>query len=218
VVQHGYAHRNHAPGRRTQLGAGESPAPAPVDGRARRGRISLERRSGGVSRRCSSRRGTGSIRGSSSNYRNAGFRACRPSGRGHRQCPSPALCSATRTSIRSPGGRDRAFIGVDAAIDRLVRISRRAGKAPSILRAHGLLTHHLDFPPPPGTFWPISTRTRARHGAATWIDVDAAFGGVLPSDQHETARIGASALAGEHHLLHRRLDLKGGRSATQFTC
>ncbi len=58
--------------------------------------------------------------------------------------------------------RDRAFIGVDAAIDRLVLHleSRRAGVGDPA-EPTGILTHHLDLDAPAWRFSPTSSRARA---------------------------------------------------------
>ena len=75
--------------------------------------------------------------------------------------------------------RDRAFIGVEAAVDRLVAhlAARRAGTVEPE-EPTGILTHHLDFDAAP---WPFLAELFARtreHGAATWVDVGTAFAGV----------------------------------------
>ena len=70
--------------------------------------------------------------------------------------------------------RGRAFIGADAAIERLVAHlkARREGAAdPS--EPTGILTHHLDLDAAAWQFLAeLFARTRA-HGAATWIDAHA---------------------------------------------
>jgi len=72
--------------------------------------------------------------------------------------------------------RDRAFIGAEAAIDRLVAHlrSRREG-AVDAAEATGILTHHLDLDAAAWQFLAdLFARTR-RHGGAKWLDVDAVF-------------------------------------------
>ena len=76
--------------------------------------------------------------------------------------------------------RGRAFIGVDAAIGRLVEHlkARREGTVDQA-EPTGILTHHLDLD---GAAWQflgeLFLRTRA-HAAATWIDAHAVFGTVI---------------------------------------
>jgi len=73
--------------------------------------------------------------------------------------------------------RGRAFIGVDAAIDRMVGHlrARRDGNADPA-EPTGILTHHLDLN---DAAWPflaeLFARTRA-HAAAEWLDVNNVFG------------------------------------------
>ena len=72
--------------------------------------------------------------------------------------------------------RDRAFIGVDAAIDRVLahlRARREGGADPD--EATGVLTHHLDMSSAGWDFL-IELVARTREHGAVWIDVCAAFG------------------------------------------
>ena len=73
--------------------------------------------------------------------------------------------------------RNRAFIGVEAAIDRLVLHleSRRAG-AGDPAEPTGILTHHLDLDAPAWQFLADLFARTLDHGAAKWLDVDAVFG------------------------------------------
>ena len=75
--------------------------------------------------------------------------------------------------------RDRAFIGTDAAIERLcahLKARREGVVDPS--EATGILTHHLDLGDAAWQFLAdLFARTRA-HGTAEWIDAHAAFGTV----------------------------------------
>ena len=122
--------------------------------------------------------------------------------------------------------RDRAFIGVDAAIDRLVLHleSRRAGVGDAA-EPTGILTHHLDLDAPAWAFLAdLFARTRD-HGAATWLDVDAAFAvatqrrRLLFADQHEADVAAHPALAGkEHARACGACARKAARSGTQLTC
>jgi hypothetical protein len=74
--------------------------------------------------------------------------------------------------------RNRSFIGVDEAIDRVTAHlrARREGAADAD-EPTGLLTHHLDMSEAGWAFAEeLVTRTRA--SGAAWLDVRAAFGAV----------------------------------------
>ena len=75
--------------------------------------------------------------------------------------------------------RDRAFIGADAAIDRVVRHlrSRREGTVDS-MEPTGMLTHHLDHDAGGWQFLADLFAHTRDHGAATWLDVDAVFAAI----------------------------------------
>ena len=70
---------------------------------------------------------------------------------------------------------NRAFIGVEAAIDRTVAHlrARREGDA-DVDEATGLLTHHLDMTEA-GWEFVVELVARTRAARATWVDVDTAF-------------------------------------------
>jgi hypothetical protein len=75
--------------------------------------------------------------------------------------------------------RGRVFIGVDAAIERLVAHlkARRAGLADPT-EPTGILTHHLDFDMDAWEFLAeLFARTKA-HGGPAWIAAQTAFGRV----------------------------------------
>ena len=71
--------------------------------------------------------------------------------------------------------RDRAFIGVEAAIDRLVAHlrARREGSADAG-EPTGLLTHHLDMSDA-GWEFVVELVARTRERGAAWLDVAPAF-------------------------------------------
>ncbi len=109
----------------------------------------------------------------------AGFRGLSTFGPRARSNPVAGLVQCNTHVDLIAWRRDRAFIGVDAAIDRLVLhlAARRAGIVdPS--EPTGLLTHHLDLPAAAWEFLADLFAHTRQHGAATWNDVDAAFGGV----------------------------------------
>jgi len=85
--------------------------------------------------------------------------------------------------------RNRAFIGVDAAIDRVVGHlrARREGSADPA-EPTGILTHHLDLGDAAWEFLAqLFARTRA-HTAAAWLDVVRVFGVGDPPPRSTSAR------------------------------
>jgi hypothetical protein len=176
VVQHGYAHRNHAPpgARNWELGTQRPVAQTVAELAA--GRAELERRFGPrfapvlvppwnrIDRQVVERLPGAGLVGLST------F--------GPRPAPQPApgivQCNAHVDLIA--WRRDRAFIGTEAAIARLVvhLRSRREG-AVDAAEPTGLLTHHLDLDAPAWQFLAEAlARTRAHAGAA-WLDAQAVF-------------------------------------------
>ena len=78
--------------------------------------------------------------------------------------------------------RGRVFVGADAAIERLVaHLKARREGAVDPGEPSGILTHHLDVDAAAWQFLAdLLAQTRA-HGAATWIDAHIAFGPVTSS-------------------------------------
>jgi len=73
--------------------------------------------------------------------------------------------------------RERAFIGVEAAIDRLVlHLKARREGAVDPAEPTGMLTHHLDLDAAAWQFLAELFSHTREHGAAVWLDVDAIFG------------------------------------------
>jgi hypothetical protein len=177
VVQHGYAHRNHAPpgARNWELGLQRPVAQTLAE--LARGRAGLASSFGPrfrpvlvppwnrIDPLVAERLPEAGIAGLSTFGPRAGVHPFR----GLVQCNTHVDLIAWR--------RNRAFIGVDVAIDRLVRHleARRAGIGDSA-EPTGILTHHLDLDAPAWKFLAdLFARTR-NHAAVTWLDVDAAFG------------------------------------------
>lgn len=176
VVQHGYAHRNHASQaqRSCELGTHR-----PVDitvAELTRGRSRLARYFGErftpvlvppwnrIDPAIVSRLAGAGFHGMST----FGPRTSRWAALQVAQCNTHVDLIAWR--------RDRAFIGVDAAIDRLVEHleARRNGSADSS-EPSGILTHHLDLNDAAWEFLgDLLARTRA-HEAVSWLDARAAF-------------------------------------------
>lgn len=72
--------------------------------------------------------------------------------------------------------RDRAFIGVAAAVERLAEHLRaRRGGSVDALEPSGILTHHLDMSAAGWQFL-ADLMARSRERGAAWLDVGAAFG------------------------------------------
>jgi len=73
--------------------------------------------------------------------------------------------------------RGRGFIGVDAAIDRLVgHLQARRRASADAAEPTGILTHHLDLSDAAWEFLAeLIKRTRV-HGATAWLDVHQVFG------------------------------------------
>jgi hypothetical protein len=181
VVQHGYAHRNHAPpgARNWELGPHRLAAVSAVE-------LAL---------------GLDNLRRSFGNrftavlvppwnridpevvarLPGAGFHGLSTFGPRTALSPVPGIAQCNTHIDLIAWRRDRAFIGADAAIDRLVGHleARRTGSAdPS--EPTGILTHHLDLTDAAWQFLAdVMAHTRA-HGAATWLDVNAVFGDTPP--------------------------------------
>ena len=176
VVQHGYAHRNHAPpgGRNWELGnhrpVGETVAELAL------GRAALELQFGSrfvpVLVPPWNRIDPAVIE----RLPDAGFYRLSTFGPRPRPQSFADLVQCNTHVDLIAWRRDRAFIGVDAALDRLVSAlaARRAGSVDPA-EPTGLLTHHLDLDDDAWAFLAeLVARTR-RHGAATWLDVRTAF-------------------------------------------
>lgn len=179
VLQHGYAHRNHAPpgARNWELGA-ERPVDV-VAGELEAGRTRLERGFGPRFAPVLVPPWNRIHSALTERLPGIGFSGLSTFGPRERARPGPSLVQCNTHVDLIAWRRDRAFIGVEAAVGRLVAhlAARRAGTVEPE-EPTGLLTHHLDFAAAP---WPflgeLFARTR-EHGAATWVDVATAFAGV----------------------------------------
>jgi hypothetical protein len=68
------------------------------------------------------------------------------------------------------------FVGVDAAIDRLVEhLERRRERRVDPFEPTGVLTHHLDFAPEAWSFLDEVLARTVAHPAVRWVDVREAF-------------------------------------------
>jgi hypothetical protein len=178
VVQHGYAHRNHAaPGARNwELGSHRPVAESIAE--LALGRDRLQQRFGPrfvpVLVPPWNRIDSGVI----DLLPGARFLGLSTFGPRPKQNPVAGLVQCNTHIDLVAWRRDRAFIGVEPALDRVVAhlAARREGTADPA-EPTGILTHHLDFDAAAWTFFEdLVARTR-QHGAATWVDVRTAFDG-----------------------------------------
>ncbi len=177
VVQHGYAHRNHAPPgvRNWELGIHRPVAQTLAE--LVTGRVDLATSFGrqfrGVLVPPWNRIDPLVVE----RLPEAGFAGLSTFGSRAGRHPVPGLVQCNTHVDLIAWRRERAFIGVDAAIDRLVQNleSRRTGIIDPA-EPTGILTHHLDLDAAAWQFLAdLFARTR-NHGATTWLDVDAVFG------------------------------------------
>lgn len=175
VVQHGYAHANHAPPgeRNRELGThrplsvtlGELELGQDILRQGFGGRFSAvlvppwNRIDADVIERLP---GIGFL----------GLSTLGPRGTTH---PVPGLVQCNTHVDLVAWRRDRAFIGVEAAIESLLShlSARRSGSADAS-EPTGILTHHLDMDAP-GWRFVADLVERTRQRGALWLDVDAAF-------------------------------------------
>lgn len=174
VVQHGFAHSNHAPpgDRSCELGAHrgvEATMADLADGRARLARAFDTRFHpllvppwNRIDPRVIARLPA------------AGYVALSTFGPRPAPWAAPGVIQCNTHVDLIAWRQDRAFIGVDRAIERTVAHlrARREGPVDSA-EPTGILTHHLDFDDAAWTFLAeLMARTTA-HGAARWLDVPA---------------------------------------------
>lgn len=188
IVQHGYAHRNHAPRgeRNCELGA-HRPGEVVIAELAI-GMEILERRFG---ERFSA------LLVPPWNRIDAAVTAQLPAARFHGLStfgprsavqPAPGIVQCNAHVDLIAWRTDRAFIGADAAIDRLVghlRARREGGVDAG--EPTGILTHHLNFEPAAWEFLALLVARTRHHQAAIWLDVGQAL------------RLGAAAPAASGH-------------------
>jgi len=179
IVQHGYAHKNHAPpgARNWELGA-HRPV-GEVIAELEEGRSVLAQRFGGrfapvlvppwnrIDPEVAARLPA------------AGFEGLSTFGTRETSHPFPDFVQCNTHVDLIAWRRGRAFIGTEAAIERLVAHlkARREGSADAT-EPSGILTHHLDLDAGAWEFLAeLFARTREHDGAA-WIDAHTAFGAV----------------------------------------
>ena len=177
VVQHGFAHRNHAPpgARNWELGA-HRPADATI--------AELQVGFGALERAFGTRFAAVLVPPWNridpeliSRLPDAGFHGLSTYGPRPAACPAPGVAQCNTHVDLIAWRRDRAFVGAEAAIDLLVDhlYARREGRVDPP-EPTGILTHHLDLDDAAWNFLTdLIARTR-KHGAVAWLDVGAAFG------------------------------------------
>jgi hypothetical protein len=176
VVQHGYAHRNHAPpgARNWELGSHRPVAQSVAE--LATGRAGLERNFGPRFRPVLVPPWNRIDPQVTERLSGAGFIGLSTFGPRAALRPVPDLVQCNAHVDLIAWRRDRAFIGVEAAIDRLVvhLKSRREGTVDAT-EPTGILTHHLDLDAAAWQFLADLFAHTRDHGAVTWLDVDAVF-------------------------------------------
>jgi len=176
VIQHGYAHRNHAPPDERKMELGLHRHPEETLAELARGADILGRGFGdhfvAVLVPPWNRIAAPIVAG----LPEAGFSGLSTLGPRKAQWAAPGLMQCNTHVDLIAWRRDRAFVGADAALDRVVAHlrARREGGADTD-EATGVLTHHLDMSVAGWEFL-IELVARTRQKGAAWIDVRAAFG------------------------------------------
>ena len=178
VIQHGYAHRNHAPSEERKMELGLDRGADAAVAELARGLDTLRRSFGErfaavlvppwnrIADEIVARLPRIELRGLST----LGPRKAR--------CPVPGLAQCNTHVDVIAWQPDRAFIGGEAAVDRLVAHlrARRDGSADAD-EPTGLLTHHLDMSDA-GWRFVAELVARTREEGAAWLDVATVFGPV----------------------------------------
>jgi hypothetical protein len=177
VVQHGYAHRNHAPGgvRHRELGAHR-----PVDAiiaELHEGFGTLERAFGARFAAVLVPPWNRIDPEVISRLPDTMFHGLSTFGPRVTACPAPGVTQCNAHVDLIAWRKDRTFVGADAAIDRLVdHLKARRERRVDPSEPTGILTHHLDMNDAAWIFLSdLIARTR-EHGAVAWFDVGKAFG------------------------------------------
>ncbi|MEO5772360.1 MAG: hypothetical protein ABIQ29_09865, partial [Burkholderiaceae bacterium] len=172
VVQHGYAHRNHAPpgARKCELGV-HRPSEVVIAELA----IGMEILERAFAERFSA------LLVPPWNRIDAAVTAQLPTARlhglstfGSRSAvqPVPGIVQCNTHVDLIAWRKDRAFIGADAAIDQLVgHLSARREGGVDAGEPTGILTHHLNFEPAAWEFLALLVARTRQHEAAIWLDV-----------------------------------------------
>jgi hypothetical protein len=184
VIQHGFAHRNHAPeGERSAELGDDRDVNVRVD-ELQRGRERLAARFGDrflpILVPPWNRAGEGLL----PHLCSAGFVGLSRFGPRTAREAADGLPQVNAHVDPIAWRRDRRFIGDEAALARWVEHlrARREGDCDAD-EPTGLLTHHLAFDEPAWTFVDALLERTARHPACAWLDVGQAFA-PIPSGDH----------------------------------
>ena len=176
VVQHGYAHRNHAPpgSRNWELGSHRpvSVTLAELEQGLGTLRSSFGERFAAVLVPPWNRIDAGLV----ARLADIGFHGLSSLGPRAAACPVPGIAQCNAHVDLIAWRRDRTFIGVEAAVDRLAEHlqARRDGNADRA-EPSGILTHHLDMSDA-GWQFVADLMARTRERGAVWLDIHTLFG------------------------------------------
>jgi len=187
VLQHGYAHRNYAPSEERKMELGRHRDADATIAELARGRDGLQQAFGdrfvAILVPPWNRIDTTIV----ARLTETGLRGLSTLGPRTARRPAPGLVQCNVHVDVIAWQRNRAFIGVDAAIDRVLthlKARREGGADPE--EPTGLLTHHLDMTDL-GWEFVVELVARTRAGGAAWLDAAAAFD-VLESGRATSGR------------------------------
>ena len=187
IVQHGYAHRNHAPAGERSAELGSHRALDACLAELDQGRDALQRLFGDrfmpVLVPPWNRIADEVVAAASS----AGLRGVSCFGPRATAMPSPHIVQANTHVDLIAWRRDRRFIGADAAIERVVAHlrARRTGDVDAE-EPTGILTHHLALEDAAFDFMETLCTEACGHDAAAWLDVKRVF--AAPATRVTSAR------------------------------
>jgi hypothetical protein len=176
VLQHGYAHRNHAPTGERNWELGHHRPIEAVVAELQSGRTELVRRFGARFMPALVPPWNRIDAGVVNRLPAAGFQGLSTFGPRTTAEPASTLVQCNTHVDLIAWRRGRLFIGADAAIDRVVaHLTARRERTVDPVEPTGVLTHHLDLEEDAWDFLAdLIGRTEA-HGAATWIAAGTAF-------------------------------------------
>ncbi len=166
VIQHGFAHRNHAPDGKPKTELGDDRPLAAMLEELRRGRERLEDLFGARFRPVLAPPWNRIAPALAARLPECGFVALSTHGRSRPTRRLPVV-NTHLDIVDWRGGRG--FVGTAAALERLVALLARCRRAGNGVAPMGLLTHHRDHDEGCWQFVAeLTTRTR-RHPAAVWV-------------------------------------------------
>jgi hypothetical protein len=176
VVQHGYAHRNHAPPEERKMELGLHRDAEETIAELVRGadilRDAFDRRFAAVLVPPWNRIAAPIV----ARLPEAGFSGLSTLGPRKERSAAAGLVQCNTHVDLVAWRRDRTFVGVEAALDRVVaHLRARREGAEDAGEATGVLTHHIDMSEP-GWEFVVELVARTREQGAVWIDARSAFG------------------------------------------